>query len=671
MERYPANIHLIKDKLVEFKFEEDLTLATLDEKTGQELLETLNTVFAHLSKDHEVDVRDEGMDVTAARMFNFLNVVLFQYPGSFEEFKEKLETGDRDLMYPLLTHVLSKLPELRKRAYLSRFLVPIDVPEEMFADPEVMEKWTLYKELQETFKETHKSTDRLRGTSMQPTELKREVTQLEEEKIQLKGKINKLEQKLKKLDNFQDLYDVTSKLRKEQEQEEKLAERLHEQMQQLKTADGRMYQARKKLQDLQAASVAGSSGEDMLSKLEDDVQMSRLLCDEKLPQDIHTKEQRLVQVQNLNKQQVSDADVRDQEQLIADKQSRLQDLQDELKRRQPAGDDKLNMFRQQRAIVERKKKDALERLQNTQDEVKEVQGDLDEKREKAGNKVVKVLKGAEFARYAEGLKAKAKIYKRKKTELSSIMVEKGILSRTEDILKTRHGDQSAFLAKLEREKGVEGATDLQSKLEQVSEQAQVVNETKAMTLEEISRTVADINSTIKDKKGKLAPLIKELRQVRTDFSELEKQYNQKKEVYEHTAVHLDSEREKLNTEVSAYNEECKREESRFHYLHAMMASTNNLLRRAQLEDQGKNRIGDAKQSYRELYQSRIQQQENLSKTLRERQKMVKESHDGNLEQAVMFNHLQRILSAKIDTMKKEQEGESLTTANGTNLMVMD
>ena len=40
---------------------------------------------------------------------------------------------------------------------------------------QVMEKWTLYKELQETFKETHKSTDRLRGTSMQPTELKREV----------------------------------------------------------------------------------------------------------------------------------------------------------------------------------------------------------------------------------------------------------------------------------------------------------------------------------------------------------------------------------------------------------------------------------------------------------------------------------------------------------------
>jgi len=508
---------------------------------------------------------------------------------------------------------------------------------------------------------------------MQPTELKREVAQLEEEKQQLRMKINKLEQKLKKHENFQELHDATSKLRKEQEQEEKLAERLHEQMMQLQTANSRMYAARKKLQDLQAASAAGTSGEDMLQKLQDDVHMSRVLCDEKLPSDIFGKEQRHRQVQELNKQQVTEEDVRDQEGFIAEKQDRLRQLEGQLRARQPAGDDKLNMFRQQRAIVERKKKDALERLQNMQDELNEVQGDLDEKREKSGQKVVRVLKGAEFARYAEGLKAKAKVYKRKKAQLSAIMVEKGILSRTEDILKTRHGDQTEFLARLEREKGVEGAASLQTKLEEVSEQAQVVNEEKALTLEEISRTVADINNTIKEKKGKLAPLIKELRQVRADFSELEKQYNSKKEAYEHTAVHLDTEREKLSTEVGAYNDECKREESRFHYLHAMMASTRNLLRRAEREDENKNRIGDAQQSYRELYQSRIQQQENLSKTLRERQKMVKESHEGNLEQAVMFNNLNKILHAKIEGMRKDlAENEQMTTGQGGNaVLIMD
>jgi len=84
MERYPADMNLVKDMLVEYKFEEDLTLASLDEKSGIELLETLNAVFVHLSKDHDVDVRDEGIENTAVRMYNFLNVILFQYPGSFE-----------------------------------------------------------------------------------------------------------------------------------------------------------------------------------------------------------------------------------------------------------------------------------------------------------------------------------------------------------------------------------------------------------------------------------------------------------------------------------------------------------------------------------------------------------------------------------------------------------
>eukprot|EP00961_Rhodomonas_salina_P016464 221544-Rhodomonas_salina.2 len=56
-------IHLIVDRLREYKFEEDLTLVTFHQKTPQELLETLNNVFKHLSKEHDVDLRDEPNEV--------------------------------------------------------------------------------------------------------------------------------------------------------------------------------------------------------------------------------------------------------------------------------------------------------------------------------------------------------------------------------------------------------------------------------------------------------------------------------------------------------------------------------------------------------------------------------------------------------------------------------
>mmetsp|Transcript_17872 Transcript_17872/g.42762 ORF Transcript_17872/g.42762 Transcript_17872/m.42762 type:complete len:673 (-) Transcript_17872:186-2204(-) len=666
-------IHMIVDRLREYKFEEDLTLVTFHQKTPQELLETLNNVFKHLSKEHDVDLRDEPIETTAYRMLGFLPILLYNYEGEVETFKQGIANGDKDMIYPILKHLLSKLPELRKRAYLSRFLTAIEVPEEMFADPEIMEKYQQYKELQESFKETHKATERLRGTTLQPTELKREVAQLEEEKTQLKGKIAKLEQKLRKLDNFEELYEVTSKLRKEQEEEAKLGERFQEQAMQLKQSEARYYQARGKLQDVEAASSEGGSGEDLLQKLEDDVRMTRKQCLETLPADIEAKQKRSQLVHKIIQMPpVTDFDIEEMQSKISRLNSAISELVERQQRQAVSHDGQLGMFSKQAQVVARKKSELYDRLKMQKEELKEVEQDLSEKRDKLGTKAVKVLKGPEFARYADSLKLKAKEYKKKKGELSSIIAEKGILSRTEDILKTRHGDQTDFLASLEKQKGVQGAAQLQTQLEQVSEQTAEVNQTKALTLEDISKTVQEINNTIKEKKSKLAPLIKELRQVRSDFSLLETEYNEKKAVYENTAVGLDAERDKLNTEVAAVSEECRREESRFHYLHAMIASTRILLDRAAKEDAGKNRIGDANQSYRELYQSRVQQQENLSKTLRERQKMVKESHEANLEQANMFRDLRKILGAKMVSLKKEMEEDGADQgATGTNLLVMD
>ena len=122
-------------------------------------------------------------------------------------------------------------------------------------------------------------------------------------------------------------------------------------------------------------------------------------------------------------------------------------------------------------------------------------------------------------------------------------------------------------------------------------------------------------------------------------------------------------------------EECRREESRFHYLNAMIHSTKTMLERAVKEVNGRNKIGEMGQSYEELYKSRIQAEENMSKGLRERQKHVKESHDGNVEQARMFKSLQKLLGCKIKTIQADLEGENeapMPGGNGpSNVMIMD
>jgi intraflagellar transport protein 81 len=411
----------------------------------------------------------------------------------------------------------------------------------MFADPEVMAKWTEYQELQQQFKETHKATDKLKGTSLQPTELKREVTQLEEEKGQLNTKINKLNLKLKKLldeNQFRELYNVTSRLRKEQEEEAKLADRYQEQSIQFKQAEARYYQSQKKLRDVEMSASDGSSGEDILRRLEEDVGMTREHVEVKLPADIVAKQQRLEHVKRLyDMPEVGLDALRNEESEIDRLRQMEQQLLEKQKAQIPTGDDKLSMFRQLAQLVANKKEKAQDRHEMLSEDLKGLEEDLAEKRAKLGHSnMPRILKGAEFQAYAGKLKEKAKTYKDLKGRLSSVIAEKGILSRTEDILKNKHGDHSEFLAKLEKQKGISGAAELQDKVEEISEKTSEVNKQKEMSLEEISRTVEKINQNIKDKKGKLAPLIKELRQVRTDFSQLESEYNEKKSLYESTAA---------------------------------------------------------------------------------------------------------------------------------------
>jgi intraflagellar transport protein 81 len=47
--------------------------------------------------------------------------------------------GDPEVIHPILAWLLPRTKELKTRAYLARFLVKIEVPEEMRADIEVEE----------------------------------------------------------------------------------------------------------------------------------------------------------------------------------------------------------------------------------------------------------------------------------------------------------------------------------------------------------------------------------------------------------------------------------------------------------------------------------------------------------------------------------------------------
>ena len=80
-------------------------------------------------------------------------------------------------------------------------------------------------------------------------------------------------------------------------------------------------------------------------------------------------------------------------------------------------------------------------------------------------------------------------------------------------------------SELEKKMGVSGFLDAQDKLEQVSAAKSDIDEQKGKTLEEISSMVEQLNTKINDKKTLLAPLVRDLRALRTQVQGTEVTYD--------------------------------------------------------------------------------------------------------------------------------------------------
>lgn len=210
-----------------------LSMVEFDDKAPLELLELVNRVFAHLDKDHEsVDMQKETQDKTEERICGFLKVL--GYPADFNpNFCREVVHGDKKTIHHILWWMLSRLQDLVRKAYTAKFLVPLAIPDEFMVDEEMRETMKIYTDLQAEFKSVHQAVESVRNESMNPAELKKEITQLEQEREQLLTKINLFKNKGNSSGEFQQLLEATSKLRKEQEQDAKLNEKERELTQQI------------------------------------------------------------------------------------------------------------------------------------------------------------------------------------------------------------------------------------------------------------------------------------------------------------------------------------------------------------------------------------------------------------------------------------------------------
>ncbi|KAK2557485.1 Intraflagellar transport protein 81-like protein [Acropora cervicornis] len=222
----------IVDELNKEPFKRSYNLISFDSLQSLQLLQVLNDVFAEINPQHKIDLRDEDPEQMAKRMFTFLRILKFKpqtNAGSLNAFRNGLIQGDKLVIYPILQWLFENLPELKKRAYLARYLVKVEIPPDQLADQELYELHESYVEMMEQFKEQHKTVEQLRTSGFSTGEIKKDISNMEDEKEQLHRRIDRMQKKVENVRNYDKMLQAARSLRVEREKEQSLARQKLEQ----------------------------------------------------------------------------------------------------------------------------------------------------------------------------------------------------------------------------------------------------------------------------------------------------------------------------------------------------------------------------------------------------------------------------------------------------------
>eukprot|EP01036_Dinobryon_divergens_P000452 gene452-572_t len=186
-------IPFIVDRLNQPPFNKGFsTLTELDGKSSLELFDILCEIIIDIDPEQEMLSR-EPPEYRVMRILNFLTIMKFHIPdGQMDHFRDLMMAGDKDVLHDVMFWALQRFEHLQKKAYLGKYLIPVDVPAECMNDDRVQENVEYLKELQLQFRETHKNYDQMQQTGVRPAELRAEISQLESQITQLNNKISKL-----------------------------------------------------------------------------------------------------------------------------------------------------------------------------------------------------------------------------------------------------------------------------------------------------------------------------------------------------------------------------------------------------------------------------------------------------------------------------------------------
>lgn len=186
-------ISFIVERLNQPPFSKELTtMSDLDSKSSYDLLDICCEIIIAIDSEMSI-LSNEDVEMKIQRIMSFLNVMKFGIPEEqVENFVSYLMHGDKETLYTVMHWCLSNYDRLKKRSYLAKYLMPVEISPDYLGEDLINELVATVKEMQAEFKIVHKNMEQCKSTGVNPQLFKTDITRLEQEKIQLTNKIQRL-----------------------------------------------------------------------------------------------------------------------------------------------------------------------------------------------------------------------------------------------------------------------------------------------------------------------------------------------------------------------------------------------------------------------------------------------------------------------------------------------
>ena len=635
-------------------FNQTLTLLSFEEKREYELLELILNAMTLIEKKMNVDKDNTAESLKA--VFDFLQVVNFQY-SSERQLQEDLAKGDKRLLIQILHFILTRLDELKKKYYQNKYMAPIKVSDEYKGDDEIIELMNNYKDLQAEFQTTYTMLEEKRANAPQIKELKEDIQKNQSDKLQLTSSIAKFKKEYANKQDFQELLEMTSKLRKEQEQDSNLDKKIAKQQYDIKEVEERLLVAQQRLIDNQKNLNDGVSALQLLEEARNQRNANRDAYETLSKSEYVDKKNKLRALEEiLQMPEVTLDDISNLKQRRLNLLGDIDKLETKLKN-SPIKSSELQIYKQN-AMQATSAKETSSRLYDKLEKEK----NLLEIKFNELNKKFESQKGYKFVRkddllqQAENLKKKKELYQKYQKNIDKIKGENLILERTINLLKDKTPEGEEILKRFEEKNG-KILNQAKKELEQLATRKQEIDESKALTLEEYSKLIEQIKEKLNDqnKKNILAPLTEEREKLKKEYAQIQPTYEQKKENFQKATADLqkvyDSVLEEYNKNEKVFRD-CQ---DKYHQLNLSMRLNEDMLKRCETEAQFMSkpdkRLNDSFKTYQEYYKEIISQEGSLIKDLREKQQKTKQLYEDNDRQVKLYNNLKKILTVKLDSLK--------------------